>query len=665
MIKYLDINRKIYADLDNDKIVFIDEPQKSFELKKTQTHAVLKKLLCDEPNYCSVCNLEQEIYGEVRSVDKHTDPGVAKCIQKIRKDFNDLGIPCNSDKENDADKITIENRRSQMGVPGGSYKIILPKKEKRIEGCLAKLLVKKYEMLSISNDSCIKELIKLGDVFQFPLIVGEDNEHIWRKANTDPDNLNILLEAPNGYGKTTFLKSILVSSYCDYLKDISDDKKKKLREISEFHGIDGSFLCLYMECERIVDCKINDSNSWLYELLPEGKKSADSEKNIEEREFLELLKTYSDNKKLVFLFDGFDEMSSEKRNRIIEIIGAFRKDNILATGTRIIMATRPIFWSFENDGLINFYRFRISNDNLLKDKTVFEGYVKAYSRVFPDINSDCLFEEVNNNFYLKGIVCTPAVIIWLLIIKNENNNVEMYSLIEKIIEQMIFRYRSERVKDEKNIFKRVYEELAYRYLKLSNGKEMTYYETEWKELLKGCINKLEEDGIHEFDDMNDVDLGILFFTNLSLVEWNSNQKFKFLSPIFAYHLTALHILRLFLKNGYKEKVKKELDSLPPKSRYLTIVIASSLVGGILEDERFFGDFGKENRNQMIDELAPGVLYEYLKEKWKFVEKEEKLYIIEAKKHIVNELYGENLFNWPEYNINSIIEETEEIPNLNI
>ncbi len=666
MKKYLDINRRIYADLDEDKIVFIDEPDKTFNLKNNNDHKVLRELLLKEPGYCDVTALEFKLYREVRSEERATDPGVSKCVQKIRNMFNEKGIPCNRDKEQDADKITIENINTRSGAVGGKYRIVLPKSKGMLEKKIAGLLAENYGTLTLKNS---KNMFRLADVFQRPLIVEDGSERSWSEGNSDPGNMSILLEAPNGYGKTAFLKSILLSSYCDYLEDIRPETRERLREIAGFHGMDGSFLCIYMECNKMAKCEIDSGNSWIYRMLPEGRNSNDPEKNIEEREFLDLLVKYSNNKKLVLLLDGYDEMNTESRSRIRTMIGDFRKMSTLAAGTKIIMATRPIFWSFETDELTGFKRFRISNENILKDRDVFKGYVRAYSRVFRKIDADALFDEVKENFYLSGIICTPAVILWLLIVKNGKSNTSVYELMEKLIEQMIFRCNpdhitdriTDRIQDQKCVYKRIYEEIAYRYLLHSRDDEMDFYVSEWNGTIRGCVKRLKEDGIHEFDDYDDDSLGTLFFTNLALVEWNSDHNFRFLSPIFAYHLAALHILRLLLSDDTGERVKEELDRLPPENRYYPLVIAASLAyDNRLKDDRVYSyDDFDDPKSEKIETLAPAVFYDYIKTRLVSASGDEKKYIYAAAGHIRNNTYGDSGL-YGEYDIAALVEGKDDI-----
>ncbi len=659
MKKYLDINRRIYADLDENRVVFIDEPNKSFNLKNNNDHKVLRELLLKEPGYCDVTALEYMLYREVRSEERATDQGVSKCVQKIRNMFNEKGIPCNRVKEQDADKITIENINARSGSVGGKYRIVLPKSQGMLEKKIAGLLAENYGTLTLKNTK--DYTFRLADVFQRPLIIEDGSERSWSEGNSDPGNMSILLEAPNGYGKTTFLKSILLSSYCDCLEDKRPETRERLREIAVFHGMDGSFLCIYMECNKMEKCEINSGNSWIYRMLPEGRNSNDPGKSIEEREFLDLLVKYSNNKKLVLLLDGYDEMSTESRSRIRTMIRDFRKMSALAAGTKIIMATRPIFWSSETDELTGFKRFRISNENILKDRDVFKGYVRAYSRVFRKIDSDALFDEVKKNFYLSGIICTPAVILWLLIEKNGKSNISVNELTERLIEQMIFRYKSERIQDQKSVYKRIYEEIAYRYLLRSRDDEMDFYVSEWNGTIRGCVNRLKGDGIHEFDDYDDDSLGTLFFTNLALVEWNSDHNFRFLSPIFAYHLAALHILRLLLSDDTGERVKEELDRLPPENRYYPLVIAASLAyDNRLDDDRFYSydDFGYP-KFKKIEALAPAVFYDYIKTRLVSASGDEKKYIYAAAGHIRNNTYGDSGL-YGEYDIAALVEGKDDI-----
>lgn len=93
-MRYLDIEGKIYYDVENGKIVFSEEPDKSFALKdmmSKRARTVFLMLLEKEGKWCTVTELENALgiasYGE-------KSPVVA-AISEIRKCLNAHEIPCN------------------------------------------------------------------------------------------------------------------------------------------------------------------------------------------------------------------------------------------------------------------------------------------------------------------------------------------------------------------------------------------------------------------------------------------------------------------------------------------------------------------------------------------------------------------------------------------
>ena len=117
-MRYLDIEGKIYYDVENGKIVFSEEPDKSFALKdmmSKRARTVFLMLLEKEGKWCTVTELENALgiasYGE-------KSPVVA-AISEIRKCLNAHEIPCNKGDEKDPAKIIIRNESKTL-ISGNS-----------------------------------------------------------------------------------------------------------------------------------------------------------------------------------------------------------------------------------------------------------------------------------------------------------------------------------------------------------------------------------------------------------------------------------------------------------------------------------------------------------------------------------------------------------------
>lgn len=100
-----------------------------------------------------------------------------------------------------------------------------------------------YEFLSAQKEGKNKNcevIASLGDVYQFPCIQENGTECKWSIEQKDTFNQNALIEAPNGYGKSTFMRSILLSANYAYIEGLTENQKKQYEKIKNFHGIDGN-----------------------------------------------------------------------------------------------------------------------------------------------------------------------------------------------------------------------------------------------------------------------------------------------------------------------------------------------------------------------------------------------------------------------------------------
>lgn len=634
-MKYLNIEETIAYDDDNDKILFLnpEERENSFVLKDTYIWNLFKALLSEEGHECKTKELASKIGDFNSNVD------IKILVYRLKKELENKHIPCNlAENENDPKKIKIRGNI-------GSYTLVLPKIEKKTERILTELYWNHYETLSAQKEGTHKNdeiIAKIGDVYQPPLIQEGGRDCEWDINHSDLYNHNILIEAPNGYGKTTFMRSMILAATYELKKDLSDIDKDKYEAIKKFHKVDGSHLCIYLECKNInfYESGDNTGGRWLYENLSEIE-SIRINRYISKEDFYDLIKEYNVNEKLILLIDGFDETKAENREKLIKKLNEFQQDADFGCNSKIIISTRPLFWEISFNG---YRKYSISNRDIVEDKTVFLKYVKSYSCNSRSINAEHLYDYVQNNYYLRKIACTPAVIVW--IIREYKGKGAFYESMERIIEQIMLRYKSRELTVYKEQYKRVYEEFAFHYLCMTDADEgFAYLETEMLSLVRGCIERIEQEGSKRFnrvfaDNKTDEELGELFFTNVALMEY-INGRIKFSTVIFAYHLAARRILRLFKEEDYSN-VCEQLDLIPYQYRYYVMVIAASLVLH-LTDIRFFEDYGA-NADDFRFILAE-IFIDYLKIRWtdSSCAEAEKYYLQEAVAHLLLKYYGENVY----------------------
>ena len=641
-MRYLNIEETIAVDEENKKILFLnpEEERKSFTIRDNQRWKLFLLLLSREGKEYKTTELALKIVG-VANAD------IKGLINKLKNELNEKGIPCNCKKdEKDPTKITILNKpNSGILENNGSYTLLLPKIEKKTERVLTDLFWNRYESLSAQKEGGHKNdeiIAKIGDVYQLPLIQESGNDCKWNINNLDLYDQNILIEAPNGYGKTTFMRSILLAASYKYRMSLSQDDIRKYENIRLFHSVDESYLCIYLECKNF-DFKMSEDGvgvGWIYDVLTEIE-SIRIDRYITREAFNELLRDYNMSKKLILLVDGFDEISLDNRVKLIKRLNAFQRDIEFGVNSRIVMSTRPLFWGIDFNG---YKKYSISNRNIVEDKTVFMQYAKSYTSNSKSFDAECLYDYVINNYYLSKIACTPAVIVW--IVREFQEKSAFYESIERIIEQIMLRYKSRELTVYKEQYKRVYEELAFEYLCLSEEDDgLAYLQTEMLSLVRVCIERIESEGNKRFNKIfagnkDDEDLGELFFTNVALMEF-INGRVKLSTIVFAYHLAARRLLRFF-KEDDNSDVRVQLDLLPYQSRYYVMVIATSLVLH-LTDVRFFDDYGS-NADDIRFNLSE-IFIEYIRARWSdsSCTENEKSYIQEAAAHILLKYYGENVY----------------------
>lgn len=637
---YLNSAETIWVD-DEITIIF-ENGKKSKEIGDANRWKLFKILVKNRDKLVGYSDIELAVWGYC------SEPGkprldVRGVLKELKQELAGIGV---------LKEITFDNERNvwNRNSRKGGYTMFLPKSNNTSEKVLAGLYWERYESISAQKEGQrkIAELtVNIGEVYQIPIIQDEKNDVEWSVNNTTGFKNNILIEAPNGYGKTTFLRSILLASSYKYRDNLSEAGKKQYEKIKSFHNIDNDMLCLYVECKHISLAQLSnfDDVDWMYDALA-NTESIRIARFISAEKFSKLIKDYNENKRLIILIDGFDEIEAKYRFELLEKLNIFQKNSEFGCNSKIIMTSRPLFWNIE---FADYIKYSISNKNILEDEKTFLNFVDGYSRNYKFDKGKELYGDIKNNYYLRKLVCTPAIIVWL--IRQYQVNEEFYVTVERILEQIMLRYNSRELTAYKDQYKRVYEEIAYRFLCLSENEEgLLYYDAEILSLIRSCIEKIATEGDRRFnavfsiDNRKDEDLGELFVTNVALMEYQ-NGKIKFSTIVFAYHLAARAVLRCLKIENYKDAIINTLDNIYYTHRYFVMNVAASLALHLTAPNGFF-----ESNGWGEDAIDAGyniadVFFEYLHNKWNDSECgiDEKECIKEAIAYIVNKSYGENSY----------------------
>ena len=562
-------------------------------------------------------------------------------IKKLCAELNDKGLDCKLINEKD-DK-NIDNNAISIIVEcqtNFEYSIHFPD---LLFYKLINLFWKEYEYLSIKKygTNNREEIVgKLGDVYRLPSIKPFEGEKKW--TISEEDNYKYLINCPNGYGKTTLLKSILLSSSFKYIDGISEEEKKHYKKIRDFHGIKNNSLFIYLDCNFLNDLYGWNKENWIYQLLSH---SMNLYSNMTEKDFLSLLKDYNNERGIVLLIDGFDEINDEnKRCKLVENIIEFNKNPEFGNKSSIILAKRPLIYE-KREFLRGYTKWTIESVNNEDEiKELIDNYLPG--------NKD-YFNRIVSNYYLKQMACTPSLILWILRkIKNNiksgydlNGPLDVCSIIKEIIEEMFLRGDlDESLIKQINFFERVFELFSNMYLEkgieeLEIGIGMSYFELmvemAFDTIIKEEKREMVQKGMKE--KLGGIERkGELFFSRLGLLEERENNKLVFISITYAYYFAARRILRRFCGDDDSDSIKNMIDKIKFCHRYHVLTFIATIIVRRTQNRDL------EIHDKHIEKCAC-LIKEYLIQHFNQANTNEKKYIAEAANHLLIRTLGNNLF----------------------
>lgn len=519
-------------------------------------------------------------------------------------------------------------------------------KKATIEQLLACAYYNTYGMLSEVKDrnnsrKVIRKIYgKFEDVYQLPEIVSAysySKDEGWNLL--DLNNRRHVVWAPNGCGKTTFLKGILFSSSYAYRESNNERETDKMEALLEYHGLSSNdYFPVFIEASYYADVMAKKNDSWVYEIV-ERQTGFDKTK-ITIEDFQLVLQKNNASKKLLYLIDGYDELNYEYKGDFMFVINQLIKSEY-GSNAIVIITSRP---SFDTTNFNGFNYWSIQQISFEKNKEFVKGFIESYCRCSQYFSSEKIFNMISENHYLSEMITTPEILIDVIIgcakyLNDENGkNSDVCDIVDGTIDDLIQRIdgaRSTKVNTYGGLsdFKTVYEVLAYDYFCGNSGIK----DGDFTKALKDTIAKLAEENERNYGKLRNLiddkdEIAELFFTWMSVLK-SDGRYISFLSETFVEHLAAKRFITLISKESDSDRHMVMFQNLG-EAKYRIFVILCTL-------SYYLKDI------DLQDNVLPkiGVLFSFIIEKTmseKTLQKNEMIPVRNMIIDIISKRYGENI-----------------------
>lgn len=432
---------------------------------------------------------------------------------------------------------------------------------------------------------------------------------------SDNKPIRCKLEAPIGYGKTSFIRAILTFMLRNYVKDERIEKEKESLDALEkqiretWADIElSNYFPIYVNALLINDPD-NMNCKDLLNLAVGGIKYKNT--------ILNNLKI-DNGSKVMLIIDGLDEVNdSTQRQRLSKLIDVFifgeeDEDAIYKTETMVnyIVSSRPIDLSQYEDKRLEIGKFfdgiqKVTIQELNKDLK--EAIIDKWVNVFildekgAQQRSNEIKVKVDQNPYFSDLSCNPFLLarsVQLLVSRAEHEHTQ-YEILSKIVKNLIekklysFLKNTLGIEDGKEI-RRVLSCLAYICVTEDKSsfewrKLNKYYETAFETVADKIVLTQDNKEIWSaaFKEINTEAGLIVFDENKSKYHWQSETLELFLAAEWA----LLEFQYLIEKKGKEDAVipiREQLDRFRKNKRWEDI-FTMLLVGWDEENSEFSED----------------------------------------------------------------------------
>lgn len=494
----LNKERRIWLDFEGPKIVRKDEQGRRQETpllksgkKATQPLKFLLLLLSYPGAELENLKICKTIDAGINFENDPQGDGVCRSLAKVARQLLDIYI--NADEENKVDcKEMIRGYRAAFGY--GVHTIDLPK-----EAAAAKTWVDEHpEALNLAKNywrqySVVRPYKNVGrggyqdnilfhEVYRIPGLQADvsEKDKTWRMSGFGGNDL-VYVEAPNGYGKSTLLQGMLLSSLYGSQSVtgsgfMTENALKMYEELAAFHNLPEGALVLLLQAEDL-DCTGGDGIECLYA-------SNSLHHTCEYSQFEEIVSNFNAKGKLFVLIDGYDEAEPEKQEQVVEWIERVSdaESHRDTCGKAVfLIAGRPLYEGEGQNPILGsrlpVQRWHLAPLDPAEDAEGIEQLLTKYVGQLRNRKPDTVErtkERIRSNPYLRRLPVTPFILV-KMVEDCSRSDLAPHEIIDRVIDQLMKRQKRFGLKQQELLeYKLLHEELAYKML--ADGEEGVDYD---------------------------------------------------------------------------------------------------------------------------------------------------------------------------------------------
>lgn len=547
---------EVYLDFETDDIVYMSDEKEDRREKVPHHYMVILDIMSAAPNrrftYEQIISMYQN-YEEYMGDEKKTLRDLMANIRaldseiltiKVIASIRNVGYRFVPPEGCERRQIAIDEQNTKVDLNGELFcdESILSKTREKIATYYWNLY-STFEILSNEFD-----VLK---IFIYPEF--SDNKTL----NITCSKKNYLIEAPNSFGKSTFMKSILLS--LNYEEILSDGMVlRKINEVRQRIGLSSEerYLTLFLDVNNVqgqinVENNKEDILKWLYDITM-GDIGA-----VDEKAFNNIVKYYGEQDKLILLVDGFDEVDDNTRDELVKMLNECRKLRDIGGNLHTLIATRPILMR-QNYRQSYFQGFEKIGINALKiDRISVETYIQNYM----GYSNENVTNKIINSRFLKSFVTTPHILSMLIVVLSTSNK-KNYQAISMVLKNMINRFTGDNMIDNReadlDAIKLIYQEMAF--FMVTTGNQIINLYEDFEILIRRTAENLKSLGYYKIDKiLGEQPIFVAdIYTHHSLIVTTGNI-IEFISPdVLIPYFVAGYLARFFYKE-FEELIHKEDD----------------------------------------------------------------------------------------------------------